>query len=96
MKKTLQENKGQMQKRKKKYQKHRANSKEEIVTLSQMNILPFLRLHYKPMTSPIWSHFSGCLHEGQAYGILISCIEYLSEGVTFKNVLRSKLLYCMK
>ena len=41
MKKTLQENKGQMQKRKKKYQKHRANSKEEIVTISQMNILPF-------------------------------------------------------
>ena len=41
MDKTLQENKGQMQKRKKKYQKHRANSKEEIVTLSQMNILPF-------------------------------------------------------
>ena len=28
-------------KTKKKYQKHRANSKEEIVTLSQMNILPF-------------------------------------------------------
>ena len=28
-------------KMKKKYQKHRANSKEEIVTLSQMNILPF-------------------------------------------------------
>ena len=25
----------------KKYQKHRVNSKEEIVTLSQMNILPF-------------------------------------------------------
>ena len=43
-----------------------------------------LLLHYKPMTSPIWSHFlcshiSGCLHEGQAYGILIPCIEYLSE-----------------
>ena len=30
-----------MQKRKKKYQKHRANSKEEVLTLSQMNILPF-------------------------------------------------------
>ena len=28
-------------KTKKIYQKHRANSKEEIVTLSQMNILPF-------------------------------------------------------
>ena len=28
-------------KTKKNYQKHRANSKEEIVTLSQMNILPF-------------------------------------------------------
>ena len=28
-------------KTKKKYQKYRANSKEEIVTLSQMNILPF-------------------------------------------------------
>ena len=28
-------------KNEKKYQKHRANSKEEIVTLSQMNILPF-------------------------------------------------------
>ena len=41
MKKTLQENKGQMQKRKKKYQKHHANYKEELVTLSQINILPF-------------------------------------------------------
>ena len=28
-------------KTKKKYQKHRANFKEEIVTSSQMNILPF-------------------------------------------------------
>ena len=28
-------------KNEKKYQKHRANSKEEVVTLSQMNILPF-------------------------------------------------------
>ena len=28
-------------KNEKKYQKHRANYKEEVVTLSQMNILPF-------------------------------------------------------
>ena len=69
---------------KKKYQKHRANSKEEIVTLSQMNILPFpkttLQANDKSyLISFLCSHISGCLHEGQAYGILISCIEYLSE-----------------
>ena len=52
-------------KMKKKYQKHRANSKEEIVTISQMNILPFpnttLQANDKSyLISFLCSHISGC------------------------------------
>lgn len=72
--------------------KYCVNFKEDILFVFQMNILPFLEstlLAYDKshLISFLCFHISRYLHEGQVYGISISCIEHILSVNDFQKCL---------
>ena len=61
MGKRFQENKDQMQRLKN--IESCANFKEEVITLPQINILPFSKLHYKPIKKSYFIPFCVFLYQ---------------------------------